>query len=193
MGFPLFFLSAGSIFFGFFFKDAFIGIGSVFWGNSIFILADNQSGFDLEFTPFFLKNLPLFFSIIGILLALWLNSFFVETSMGDQFCSELISQTGYRNSRIKSLIKIIWFLNNKWYFDCVYNNYVVYFILRHCYETFYKLFDKGVIEICGPSGLSFTLYQIASGLSKKQSGYVYQSTCLLVLSLLFLFCFFIIW
>jgi NADH:ubiquinone oxidoreductase subunit 5 (subunit L)/multisubunit Na+/H+ antiporter MnhA subunit len=113
MGFPLFFLSAGSIFFGFFFKDAFIGVGSVFWGNSIFISANNQSGFDLEFTPFFLKNLPLFFSIIGILLALWLNSFFSETSISDQFCSELISQTGYRNSRIKNLIKLLWFLNNK--------------------------------------------------------------------------------
>jgi hypothetical protein len=42
-----------------------------------------------------------------VLSLLFLFCFFIETSMGDRFCSELISQTGYRNSRIKSLIKII--------------------------------------------------------------------------------------
>jgi NADH-ubiquinone oxidoreductase chain 5 len=37
MSFPLFALSFGAIFFGYIFRDAFIGVGSDFFGHSIFI------------------------------------------------------------------------------------------------------------------------------------------------------------
>jgi NADH-ubiquinone oxidoreductase chain 5 len=37
MTLPLFILSIGSIFFGYLFKDAIIGVGSTFLGNAVFI------------------------------------------------------------------------------------------------------------------------------------------------------------
>jgi len=77
-------------------------------------------------------------------------------------------------------------LNNKWYFDYIYNYYIGFSVLKHGYETFYKLIDKGFIEICGVQGLSNTVYKIALILSRKQSSYIYHSASLLVLSLLLL-------
>jgi hypothetical protein len=92
----------------------------------------------------------------------------------------------YANKWLRLCVKVIWFLNNKWYFDYIYNYYIGFSVLKHGYETFYKLIDKGFIEICGVQGLSNTVYKIALILSRKQSSYIYHSASLLVLSLLLL-------
>ena len=78
MGLALFILAIGSLFSGFFLKDAFVGFGSSFFTNSIYILDSSIIGLDLEFIPLFFKNIPLFFSCFGILLALVLNSLLGE-------------------------------------------------------------------------------------------------------------------
>jgi NADH-ubiquinone oxidoreductase chain 5 len=51
MTLPLFILSIGSITFGYLFKDAIIGVGSNFLGNSIFIspFNNNDQFIDAEF------------------------------------------------------------------------------------------------------------------------------------------------
>jgi NADH-ubiquinone oxidoreductase chain 5 len=41
MSVPLFILAIASIFVGYIFRDAFIGLGSSFFGNSIFVLPNN--------------------------------------------------------------------------------------------------------------------------------------------------------
>ena len=87
---------------------------------------------------------------------------------------------------------MVWFLNNKWYFDYIYNYYIGFSILKHGYETFYKLIDKGFIEICSPQGLTILVYNISLSLSKKHSGYIYHSVSLLILSLFGLVCILII-
>ena len=76
MGFSLTVLSFGSLFSGYLLKDAFVGMGNSFWGNSIYKLDITTVGLDLEFIPLFIKNLPLIFSIFGIFLGILLNSFF---------------------------------------------------------------------------------------------------------------------
>ena len=73
MGFSLCVLVMGSLFSGFFCKDAFIGIGATFWGNSIFMLSKNSSSIDFEVIPLFFKILPLIFSCGGVVVALVLN------------------------------------------------------------------------------------------------------------------------
>jgi len=70
MGFALGILSVGSLFSGYVLKDAFVGTGSIFWGNSIFISTGHSTGFDLEFIPLFIKNIPMIFSFSGIFLAI---------------------------------------------------------------------------------------------------------------------------
>jgi len=73
MGFALSVLSIGSLFSGFLLKDAFVGIGSSFWGNSIYKQDIHTIGLDFEFIPLVAKNLPLFLSIFGIILGMTLN------------------------------------------------------------------------------------------------------------------------
>ena len=86
----------------------------------------------------------------------------------------------------QNLVSFLWFFNKKWYFDYLYNYYIGYNILRQSYSTFYKIIDKGILEIFGFQGLSFMVYKIAIIFSKKQSGYLYHSGCLLLLWLLVL-------
>ncbi|KAG5184412.1 hypothetical protein JKP88DRAFT_139549, partial [Tribonema minus] len=42
------------------------------------------------------------------------------------------------------------FLNRKWFFDKVYNDFVSQFLLNLSYHTTYKVVDRGIIETCGP-------------------------------------------
>jgi NADH-ubiquinone oxidoreductase chain 5 len=193
MGFSLFVLVIGSLFSGFFCKDAFIGVGSTFWGNSIFILSKNSANLDFEFISLFFKILPLIFSCGGISLAFVLNMllgrYIHNLKRINTYSVSIQKKTrGYDNTFYCFLVRLIWFLNNKWYFDYLYNNYIGFFILRHGYETFYKLLDKGLIEICGPQGLSILVYRISLNLSKTQTGYVYHIACLFILSFVFLLC-----
>jgi hypothetical protein len=73
MGFSLSILSIGSLFSGYLLKDAFVGMGNLFWGNSIYKLDTTTTGLDLEFIPLTIKNLPLIFSLFGIFLGIFLN------------------------------------------------------------------------------------------------------------------------
>jgi len=49
MSIPLFILAIGSIFIGYLYKDAFIGVGSDFFGNSIFIHSNHLNLLESEF------------------------------------------------------------------------------------------------------------------------------------------------
>lgn len=66
---PLFFLCFGSIFAGFILKDAFIGLGTPFFENSIFVLLC-PTVLEAEFLNTFLKSLPLILTILGFTLSL---------------------------------------------------------------------------------------------------------------------------
>ena len=190
MGFALGILSVGSLFSGYFLKDAFVGIGSLFWGNSIFILENHTLGLDFEFIPLIVKNTPLVFSLLGIFLAIiwnlvWeklreiskLNWFFIWFKTKD---AELLKKN------LIVTIEMYRFLNHKWYFDFVYNYYLGYTILFHSYNSFYTLIDKGLIEIVCSQGLTDIVWKVSICLSRKQLGFIYHSGALLILSLLVL-------
>lgn len=70
--------------------------------------------------------------------------------------------------------KIYTFLNRKWFFDKVYNEYLVQGALDIGYKGSYKAIDRGVIEMLGPYGISYSVYTTSQGLSKMQSGYLYH-------------------
>jgi hypothetical protein len=79
---------------------------------------------------------------------------------------------------------VVDFLNKKWYVDFLYNYYVGKSIFHHAYFTFYKLLDKGIIEYLGPEGISNTIYTVSRGFVKRQSGYIFNQSSILVLSFL---------
>jgi len=76
MAFALVILSIGTLFSGYFLKDAFVGIGTTFWGNSIYKSDLYNVGLDFEHIPLGVKNIPLVFSLSGIFLGITLNNIF---------------------------------------------------------------------------------------------------------------------
>ena len=126
-------LSIPSMFIGFYTKDMIIGLGSDFWGNSIYVLPENMNMIDAEFIPHTFKILPVIFSLLGATL-----SFLVYT-----FSSKLLFQL-----KISSFGKKIYnFLNKKWFFDKVYNEYIGQFFFKFSYNVSYKIIDRGIFEI----------------------------------------------
>jgi NADH-ubiquinone oxidoreductase chain 5 len=154
ISFPLSVLAIFSIFLGYIIKDVFIGIGTPFWANSLFILPSNTV--DGEFLPVFIKLFPLILSIFGGLSALYLYTY----KSKDLFLLKF-SKVG------RSLYT---FLNRKWFFDKVYNEFVCQFILDLSYHTTYKVVDRGIIEKLGPDGFSSLLKNISISFHSLQSG-----------------------
>jgi NADH-ubiquinone oxidoreductase chain 5 len=160
-------LAIPSIFIGFFTKDMFVGLGTHFWGNSIHVQPENMNMFDAEFIAQFYKLLPVAFSLLGISLAF----FFYE------FQSKLLFQL-----KISFFIKKIYnFLNKKWFFDKIYNEWLSQFFFKFGYSISYKIVDRGIFEMLGPSGLSMTILKISRSLDKLQTGYLYHYTFLILI------------
>jgi len=184
MGFALSVLSVGSLFSGFLLKDAFVGIGTSFWGNAIFKRDVHTVGLDFEFIPLAAKNLPLCLSLTGIFLAIILNSiikmFQTKESEKNNYNILLVSYP-------QSYVFFVWFLFHKWYFDYIYNYYLGYTILQYSYYTFYKLIDKGLIEILSLQGLNIISYKLSLQISRTQLGAIYNLNCFLFLGLILLF------
>merc|ERR1712232_203169 len=66
---PLLVLTIPSIFIGYCTKDMIIGLGTDFWGNSIYVLPENMNRLDSEFIPQQYKLLPVCLSLFGTFLA----------------------------------------------------------------------------------------------------------------------------
>ncbi|RYX81881.1 NADH-quinone oxidoreductase subunit L, partial [bacterium] len=63
MALPLILLAFGSIFVGYLGKDMMIGLGTNFWGNSLFVLPKNIYLLESEYIPQTQKMVPLFFTL----------------------------------------------------------------------------------------------------------------------------------
>jgi len=153
-------LSIPSIFIGFYFKDMIIGLGTDFWGNSVYVLPENMNMVDAEFIQQSYKLLPVFLSLTGAFV-----SFFVYSFANSTLFLFKISFVGK---------KIYNFLNKKWYFDKVYNTYFGQTGFSFGYGTSYKIIDRGVFEVFGPMGLSSTVYKSSLKIIKSQSNFIYH-------------------
>jgi len=77
------------------------------------------------------------------------------------------------------------FLNGKYYFDVVYNQ----FIVVHGFKLAYKIskeMDRGIIEVFGPYGLSTLLQNTGIKLSKLDTGVITTYALYITLSLIVL-------
>jgi NADH-ubiquinone oxidoreductase chain 5 len=155
---PLFVLALFSIFFGFVFSDLFIGLGSDFFGNSLYIHPSNISIVEAEFSlPIYIKLLPAIVSLLGATLALVLyhnNSEFIINLSSNELGK-----------------KVYTFLNGKYLFDVIYNNYIISKGLNLGYGIS-KLLDRGVIELVGPYGISSVLIDLGKTISKLDTGLI---------------------
>jgi NADH-ubiquinone oxidoreductase chain 5 len=171
MAFPLCVLAIGSIFAGYFTRDMIIGVGTDFWGNSIFVLPSNMILLEAEFIPHSIKLVPVCFSMAGATLAMILYS-----SAQRQLFKFKVSLLGRR---------LYTFLNRKWFFDKVYNEWVAQGALAMGYHVTYKAIDRGLIEMFGPYGISYTVYNNSLKVARFQSGYLYHYAFVMLIGVTF--------
>ena len=169
MAFPLFILSLGSIFIGYITKDMFLGVGTNFWNISIFNLSDNITVLNGEFMPFHIKLLPLYFSFLG--------SFFVI------FNNYLFKKYNYFKIALK-FKNLYSFLIKKWYFDIIYNKFIIFSTLNLGFFTF-KDIDRGIIEILGPLGIVRFINSLINKVNKIHTSYIFHYIFILVIGVFF--------
>uniref|UniRef100_A0A0D6QT34 NADH-ubiquinone oxidoreductase chain 5 n=1 Tax=Araucaria cunninghamii TaxID=56994 RepID=A0A0D6QT34_ARACU len=159
MALPLIVLAFGSLFVGYLAKDMMIGLGTNFWANSLFVPPKNEILAESEFAaPTIIKLIPILFSTLGAFVAYHVNL------VADQF------QRAFETSTFGN--RLYCFLNKRWFFDQVFNDFIVRSFMRFGYEVSFEALDKGAIEILGPSGISHTFRQLAKRMSQLQSGFV---------------------
>lgn len=172
MLFPLLILGIASIFVGYLLKDMMIGLGTNFWGNSLFVHPYHYAAIDAEFLPSSIKNIPVKYSIVGGFFAFILNR--IATSI---WTTPLVVGSG----------KYIYtLLNRKWFFDNVYNHYIVRPILQSGYHITFKTLDRGFIEVFGPFGIGETVKRLSTIFSRIHSGFVYHYLVIFLIGVIML-------
>jgi NADH-ubiquinone oxidoreductase chain 5 len=171
MAFPLMLLCLGSIFSGYVFKDIFVGMGTDFFKQSIFVRDINLNLADVEFIPAGAKLLPTWFSLAGL-------GFGV-------FCNKIRSRGLIRRARGVSR-----FLSNKWYFDEIYNYYFAQSLLTFSYRFCFIFIDQYFLKFFGPLGVSTVILRQARRLvDKQQSGRVDEYAFCMLYALLGCLCY----
>lgn len=154
------FLSIPTLLAGYFAKDSLVGLGSDFFSGAVDLNPGNQHALDSEFLSHYYKTIPLVFSLSGLNLALFLYSFEQKFLFAVK-----VSHAGR---------KIYRFLNRKWFFDKLYNEFLGQLFFKASYSISYKLIDKGVLEMLGPRGVSHVVLKSSYIAHKSQSFSLYH-------------------
>jgi NADH-ubiquinone oxidoreductase chain 5 len=169
MAIPLGILAVLSIVFGYLSKDLFIGLGSDFFANAIFIHPNHIILVDAEFAiPLFIKLLPSILTILG----------FVGTLLIYEFVPNILIEI--KLSKLGRAIFI--FLNQKYFFDLIYSRLVV-LILNFGYLTL-KVVDRGALELVGPTGLTNLFSATSRNLASVDSGYIPNYALYIILAVI---------
>jgi NADH-quinone oxidoreductase subunit L len=128
-----------------------------FWGNSLFVLPENDTVKAAHHVPMWVKKLPIAVAVLGILLAyvfyLWREGLPAKFS-----------------KRFGALHRLFF---NKWYFDEVYQALIVRNVLR-LGKIFTTKGDQKTIDGLGPNGIANLSQRLAVHVARFQTGYVYN-------------------
>ena len=145
----------------------------------MYINTFNFSLFEAEFELFFIKLIPLFISIFGVIA--YLNV------ITDEFYYFLFDNSHFN--------KLYFFFNKAMLFDYLYN-YVFYnYILFFSYSLFYKKLEKGFFEFFGPIYVSNLLLRIWNCFLQLNTGLVYNYVfnMIFIMTIFIVFFEFIVW
>jgi NADH-ubiquinone oxidoreductase chain 5 len=137
---PLLILSILSIFAGYLFSEIFVGLGSNYINNSIFISFEHYNNIEIEFINPLIKNMPLILTFLGMFLS---YGFFFKFHFKKKnrhinfFMLKKYAYTSYYNAG---------------FFNFFYNKTFVY-LLNVFYKINVKRIEKGFFELYGPIGL----------------------------------------
>ena len=162
--FPLIILSFASLIVGYTSRDIRIGLGTDFWGNALFVFPSKLYIIEREWLNTSIKMIPLFFSFGGMGLA-----FFHYSNKG--YIS--FFQKFYFN-QIKPRRILHRFLNRKWFFDKVYNEWIAAPILYTAYKYTYQTIDRGLLELFGPQGFVTQIYVGSIIINSISLGYIFR-------------------
>nr|YP_009295537.1 NADH dehydrogenase subunit 5 [Mastocarpus papillatus]AOL58021.1 NADH dehydrogenase subunit 5 [Mastocarpus papillatus] len=172
MSLPLIVLGVGSIFVGYLAKDLFVGLGTNFWGSSILILPNHNNFIEAERLSILIKWLPFTLSASAVLVATFLNWTF--------------SSSVYFTLKLRKLVFFFAFLmNKKWYWDVLYNRFLIFPVLSFGYFISFKALDRGFIELSGPYGFSKLIPLWSKLLIKLQTGQITHYLFFIVSNLCF--------
>ena len=155
---PLYFLAIGAVASGYAYKDFFVGEWRPqFWGNSIFVLPDNDTVGAAHHVPKWVVYLPIVIAPLGILLAylLYIRARHLPAVIAGTF------------SRLHA------FLYHKWYFDELYHKIGVVPAFR-LGRKLWKTGDGQIIDGMGPDGAASVISTAARDMGRLQTGYVYH-------------------
>jgi NADH-quinone oxidoreductase subunit L len=151
---PLFFLSIGAIFAGYFFKGTFIGHDSNdFWQASIFFLNE------IKHDP-----IPLWFLLITPIL--------VTVSIPISFYY-FVTNTKILEEFKNTNLPLYNFLLNKWFIDELYERIFIKPV-KKIGSFLWKQGDQGTIDRFGPDGISKLIKKISDKASLFQTGFIYD-------------------
>jgi NADH-quinone oxidoreductase subunit L len=155
---PLAILAAGAIFAGVIFHGDFIGEGyAAFWRTSLFTSPENHILEEIHHAPLWVELAPFVAMLIGLGVA-W-QLYIRKPEMPKQIAA---------NHRI-----LYAFLLNKWYFDEIYDFFLVNPAKR--LGTFlWKRGDGWLIDGFGPDGVSARVIDMTNRVVKLQTGYLYH-------------------
>jgi NADH-ubiquinone oxidoreductase chain 5 len=172
MSLPLIILAIFSIFFGYFTKDIFIGLGSNFFmDNSLYIHPSNEIMLNTEFAvPTLFKILPLILTLSLSLVSIVFMEFIPKPLI-----SYNLSKIGYN---------MYGFFSQRFLIELFYNKYITDFVLKLGGQTT-KVIDKGSIELVGPYGLEKGLVTLSKNISSLDTGVVTSYALYILVGLIF--------
>lgn len=159
MLFPLVTLFFGTVFAGYLGKDFFVGLGTSFWGNALYVHPLNYN-VDFEFLPFYLKLAP-----VALSLGAFFSTFFLYFYGFKSLLFLKLSRDG---------LSFYKFLNKRWFFDSIYNIFVASSVLKFGYSVTFKNLDRGFVEHLGPYGLVSFVTNLSSKINFLHTGYIYH-------------------
>ncbi len=140
---------------------------NAFWNNSIQVLVANDTVSAAHGAPFWVKKLPLFVGVLGILLA------YALYGRGSFDTVEALK---------KGMKPLHTFLFNKWYFDELYDKLFV-----RPSRALGRLFwagDKNIIDRFGPDGSAWLSSKIYGALSRAQTGFIYHYAFVMIVAVI---------
>ncbi|QGR02546.1 NADH-quinone oxidoreductase subunit L [Ehrlichia ruminantium] len=154
---PLLVLTIGSVFSGVWGEKILLISDPTFWKNSIKVqLHDKEVGL-------FIKLLPLFLSILGIVCA-YLRYYF----------------NNFTFFRFDKLVK---FLYKKWYIDELY--YYIFIVpVKFIANFFSQVVDKKIIDYFGLGGITKMVDSLSKGSVKIQTGFIFDYAFVMLLGLI---------
>jgi NADH-ubiquinone oxidoreductase chain 5 len=173
---PLIILGILSMFGGYFTKVIFLGIGNnVFYGNIFVLMKDDVV--HSEFVVFLIKLLPIF---------VILSAFFI---FYDSYYNVFRSDENIYFMNYNLFL----FFNKRMFFDSLINLFIGFFFFRMSFKIFF-IFDKGILEIFGPYGISIILIKLKENLYLNlHSGYLQNIVfhIFFLVLIIFIFCIYI--